>query len=208
MREHLRLRCEHLHSKPRASPSSRAGVLGSMNRDPPCHAGCSRGLPRERGRVIFAVVIDDDDGEFARVVLLCQAGNGAGNGFGFIAGRNDCRHARPIFELPRLDRVFAQPPKISPRKKKINPDRQRNRGDESGTQRHTLFCNKRRAWGYARSSARIGRRRIRFPVAAKIALQTAGTTTARPGSPIPVGSSLLITTWTSIFGVSLIRGIW
>ncbi len=49
---------------------------------------------------------------------------------------------------------------------------------------------------------------MRFPVAAKIALHMAGATTGNPGSPMPVGSSLLITTWTSVIGVSLIRGIW
>jgi hypothetical protein len=59
----------------------------------------------------------------------------------------------------------------------------------------------------ARSSARIGRRRMRLPVPAKIALQTAGAITGRPGSPMPVGSSVLLTTWTSILGVSLTRGM-
>ena len=49
---------------------------------------------------------------------------------------------------------------------------------------------------------------MRFPVAAKIALHMAGATTGKPGSPMPVGSSLLVTTWTSVFGVSLMRGIW
>jgi len=47
---------------------------------------------------------------------------------------------------------------------------------------------------YARSSLRIGNRRIRLPVNANTALQIAGATTGNPGSPIPVGASLLITT--------------
>ena len=60
----------------------------------------------------------------------------------------------------------------------------------------------------ARSSDLMGSRRMRFPVPAKMALQTAGAITGRPGSPMPVGSSVLLTMCTSIFGVSLIRGIW
>jgi hypothetical protein len=46
----------------------------------------------------------------------------------------------------------------------------------------------------AKSSLRIGKRRRRLPVAMKTALQMAGTTTGSPGSPMPVGSSLLGTT--------------
>src|SRR5437867_6965662 len=38
-----------------------------------------------------------------------------------------------------------------------------------------------------RSSTRTGRRRTRLPVAAKIALHTAGAMTGTPGSPTPVG---------------------
>jgi hypothetical protein len=59
----------------------------------------------------------------------------------------------------------------------------------------------------AKSSWRIGKRRRRLPVAAKTALQMAGTTTGSPGSPIPVGSSLLGTTYTSVLGVSAMRGM-
>src|SRR6266478_1465599 len=67
--------------------------------------------------------------------------------------------------------------------------------------------SRERSRGYAKSSARIGRRRRRLPVAAKAALQTAGATTGKPGSPIPVGFSLLITRYTSILGISLMRGM-
>src|SRR2546425_3230968 len=61
---------------------------------------------------------------------------------------------------------------------------------------------------YARSLARIGNRRMRLPVAAKIALARAGATGGTPGSPTPVGLSLLGTMCTSISGDSKIRNIW
>ena len=53
--------------------------------------------------------------------------------------------------------------------------------------------------------AAIGRRRRRFPVAANIALQTAGATGGTAASPIPPGSSLLGTRYTSSAGISLPR---
>ena len=56
------------------------------------------------------------------------------------------------------------------------------------------FILKKRERRQARSSGRIGRRRMRLPVPAKMALQTAGAITGRPGSPMPVGSSVLLTT--------------
>src|SRR5207247_2599800 len=48
---------------------------------------------------------------------------------------------------------------------------------------------------------------MRLPVAAKIALKTAGATTGTPGSPTPVGGSLLGTTCTSTTGISSMRSI-
>src|ERR1700732_639367 len=59
----------------------------------------------------------------------------------------------------------------------------------------------------ANSLARIGSRRMRFPVAAKIALASAGATGGTPGSPTPVGFTVLGTMCTSIFGDSKIRSI-
>src|SRR5689334_8223158 len=57
-----------------------------------------------------------------------------------------------------------------------------------------------------RSAARIGSRRMRFPVAAKMALATAGAAGGTPGSPQPPGGSALGTIWTSMTGgASLIR---
>ena len=44
---------------------------------------------------------------------------------------------------------------------------------------------------YAILTRPIGSRRIRFPVAAKIAFAIAGATGGTPGSPTPVGGSLL-----------------
>jgi hypothetical protein len=46
---------------------------------------------------------------------------------------------------------------------------------------------------------------MRFPVAAKMALATAGPTGATPGSPTPVGGSADGTMWTSTLGISFIR---
>ena len=46
----------------------------------------------------------------------------------------------------------------------------------------------------------IGSFRARLPVAAKIALVTAGTMAEVPGSPIPPGGAKLWTMWTSIAG--------
>ncbi len=60
----------------------------------------------------------------------------------------------------------------------------------------------------ARSSARIGSRRIRFPAAAKIALHTAGAAGGTPGSPTPPGASWLSTIETSTAGISRMRSIW
>ena len=54
----------------------------------------------------------------------------------------------------------------------------------------------------------IGSFRKRLPVAAKIALVTAGTMAEVPASPIPPGGSKLWTMWTSMAGASFMRRIW
>ena len=51
----------------------------------------------------------------------------------------------------------------------------------------------------------MGRRRMRTPVAAKIALQTAGAIGGVPGSPTPPGAAPLSTMWTSTRGISFMR---
>jgi hypothetical protein len=58
---------------------------------------------------------------------------------------------------------------------------------------------------YARSSGRIGRRRTRLPVAAKIALHSAGATGGTVNSPAPVGGSSLGMMCTSTAGISWMR---
>src|SRR5260370_11534271 len=110
---------------------------------------------------------------------------------------------------------FAQAPERASRECQVRPD---GEGDESNCERgggHMPFWRSKLryhngnadACSYAKSSARIGRRRRRLPVAAKMALPTAGATTGKPGSPMPVGSSLLMTKCTSILGISLMRGM-
>ena len=58
-----------------------------------------------------------------------------------------------------------------------------------------------------RSSGRSGSRRMRLPVSAKSALQTAGATGGTPGSPMPVDGSLLSTMCTSTSGISWMRSM-
>lgn len=57
------------------------------------------------------------------------------------------------------------------------------------------------------SLIRMGNFRIRFPVAAKIALHTAGAVHGTPGSPMPPDFSLFFTMCTSTSGASFIRTI-
>src|SRR5260370_24398632 len=165
-----------------------------MNRDSPGRAGFLRRIQSESSGAVLAVIINDDGGELTRIILCGERAHSLRDGSGFIARRDDSDDARPACESLWLVIVFAQLPEVAPREKKINPDRQRNRGDESRWQRHALFCNKPGSQRYARSSARMGSRRMRFPVAAKMALHMAGATTGKPGSTMPAGSSLLITT--------------
>src|SRR6266851_2294273 len=189
-----------------SSPSLRKHG-GRMNRHALRSSGNFRRVASERRGAVLAVVIDNDDVELSGIVLFGKRIDALRDGFGFVACRNNHGDMRPVAERLRYDIVFVQLPEISSREKQVNPDRQRNGGEKSRWQRHALFCNKPGRERYARSSARMGRRRRRFPVAAKIALHRAGATTGNPGSPMPVGSSLLMTTCTSIFGVSLMRGI-
>src|SRR5260370_27961918 len=114
---------------------------------------------------------------------------------------------RPVAERLRHNIVFVQLPESAAREKEVNPDCQRNRGEKSRCQRHALFCNNLGRERYARSSARMGSRRMGLPVAAKIALQTAGAIGGVPGSPTPPGASLLGTMCTSTTGISAIRSI-
>ncbi len=156
-------------------------------------AGFTGGFLREGGGPVLAVVIHDDDREFAGILLPSERMDGFCDVFRFIASGNDGGDARPICKRLQIDVVFAQLPKVAAREKKINPDRQRNRSDKSRRKRHALFCNNPGTKRYARSSLRIGSRRMGLPVAAKMALQTAGAIGGVPGSPTPPGGSLLCT---------------
>src|SRR4029077_7143396 len=62
--------------------------------------------------------------------------------------------------------------------------------------------------GCFNAAVSIGSFRKRLPVAAKIALVTAGTMAEVPGSPIPPGGSALWAMWTSMAGASFMRSIW
>src|SRR5262245_58495593 len=62
--------------------------------------------------------------------------------------------------------------------------------------------------GCFNAAASTGSFRKRLPVAAKIALVTAGTMAEVPGSPIPPGGSKFWTMWTSMAGASFMRRIW
>jgi hypothetical protein len=62
--------------------------------------------------------------------------------------------------------------------------------------------------GCFNAAVSMGSFRKRLPVAAKIALVTAGTMAEVPHSPIPPGGSKLWTMWTSMAGASLMRRIW
>src|ERR1700686_1853036 len=54
-----------------------------------------------------------------------------------------------------------------------------------------------------------GNSRTRLPVAAKIALQSAGAKGGRPGSPIPAGGASLGTMWMYVSrGASFMRATW
>ncbi len=61
--------------------------------------------------------------------------------------------------------------------------------------------------GQTSSAARTGSLRMRFPVAAKIALHRAGAIAGTPASPIPPESAVLATIWTSTTGASSMRSI-
>src|SRR5260370_38790121 len=106
-----------------------------------------------------------------------ERGNRLRGGLGLIARRDDSDDARPACESLWLVIVFVQLPEVAPGEKKINPDRQRNRGDESRWQRHALFSNNAGMEGYVKSSDRMGSRRMRFLAAAKMALHIAALTT-------------------------------
>jgi hypothetical protein len=75
--------------------------------------------------------------------------------------------------------------------------------------RHLQRCRRRSTHtGCFSTLASTGILRRRLPVAAKIALATAGTMAEVPHSPMPPGGSELWTMWTSMAGASFMRSIW
>jgi hypothetical protein len=62
--------------------------------------------------------------------------------------------------------------------------------------------------GSFNAAVSTGSFRKRFPVAAKIALVTAGTIAEVPASPIPPGGSVFWTMYTSTAGASFMRSTW
>lgn len=61
------------------------------------------------------------------------------------------------------------------------------------------------AWAQEKPCLESGKERMRFPVTAKMALQTAGKTGGKAGSPSPVGGLSVFRKWTSISGVDIIN---
>src|SRR5260370_8127690 len=180
---------------------------GRMNRHALRSSGNFRRVASERRGAVLAVIIHNDDVELSGIVLFGERTDAWGYGFRFVAGRNYYCDMRPVAERLRHNIVFVQLPESAAREKEVNPDCQRNRGEKSRCQRHALFCNNLGRERYARSSAPMASRRTAFPLAARIALQTAGAIGGVPGSPTPPGASLLATMWTSTWGISFSRSI-
>jgi len=97
-----------------------------------CRAQFFRGFPRERGGSVVALIINDDDLKFTEIFLAEEAGDGAGNGFGFVASRNDSNDMRPFFQGVRFEVVFFQPPKVSAQEGKIQPNEKHKQGQQIG----------------------------------------------------------------------------
>ncbi len=88
---------------------------------------------------------------------------------------------------PKVDTTTAEVIRGYPEERPWNPTLQKTAQAELG--RGTLETR------YAFES---GNSRIRFPLAAKIALQTAGANGGTPGSPTPAGGASLSTMWTFV----------
>jgi hypothetical protein len=93
-----------------------------------------------------------------------------------------------IFDAAARDQATSRP---SCRSASIEPSHPRPQTRTTTHARLSISC-----W--------IGNDRMRLPVAAKIALHTAGAIGGTPGSPTPVGFSFEGTMCTSTFGISFI----
>jgi hypothetical protein len=61
---------------------------------------------------------------------------------------------------------------------------------------YLVFCSLHAYYAAFNDAGSMGSARIRFPVAAKMALQSAGAMGGTPGSPTPPGGALLSKMWT------------
>jgi hypothetical protein len=165
----------------RSQRATRSSPLRRASRGPPARLS-GRGAPRWGflSTPLLNLVHPDEDG--------CEGGNWAQAEGRFRQSR--CRDARcaAVFRLRWLTGCW-------PRRSRMVTSWRR--------------CVRRSVHpGCFDAAASIGILRKRLPVAAKIALATAGTIAEVPGSPIPPGSSELWMIWTSIAGASLMRSIW
>src|ERR1700756_5489100 len=106
-------------------------------------------------RSVVAVIVDNNEGKFPCIILRSQSTNLLLNRCCFIPCGDNRGYAGPLWRSrePRAIGIeFPGLPEISPHKKQNDPDYENKEGNES---QHLEE-------GYARSSLRIGRRRILF----------------------------------------------
>ena len=74
---------------------------GAPRNDGQALAGAQRrrGLARDVGGGVAALIVDQDDVERARIVLPQQRADGLADGFGLVARRDDGGHRRPARQL-------------------------------------------------------------------------------------------------------------
>ena len=111
-----------------SGPSRRQGPAGQ---DGKAVGGAQRQrrCARDLRRTVAALVVDQDHGKFARIILPQQRRHRFANAFGLIARRNHGHDRRPrsLFRsLPQRNRVIAFPaePERSAPEKEIEPNRQ------------------------------------------------------------------------------------
>jgi hypothetical protein len=104
------------------------------------------GSPRGR---IFAVVVYEEKGEFAGIILLKQGCDGRGDGFGFVAGGDDGEDAGPDLRRCVKGGVVTertQAPEGASSEGEIKPDEETQSSEQEGDRRHSLFCNGQRTF--------------------------------------------------------------
>jgi hypothetical protein len=96
----------------------------------------------ELGSGVFAVVVDQDYGEFAGVILLEEAGYCLGDGGGFVAGRDYGDYAAPAAWSLVACRVvieFAETPEFASGECQVEPDGEGDGADCKLGERHGIF---------------------------------------------------------------------